>query len=88
MNTLPHIFHPSLINPLINDGVSSSHPLCPVLVLLSVRQNNKRSQISPLLPLTHLGQVRHEDHKGVVEGDEGDEDGDVAVAVGEGVAVL
>ena len=41
-----------------------------------------------LFPPPHLCQIRHHHHKGVIEGDEGDEDCDVAVAVGKGVAVL
>ena len=62
----------------------SSIPLCSVLLLPAV----KEGLYLPLLPPPHLCQIRHENHKSVVEGDEGDEYCDVAVAVGEGVAVL
>ena len=69
---------------LFSFSLSCSVPFRTVLLLHDVKQG----LYLYLLPPPHLCQIRHDNHKGVVEGNEADKDCDVAVAVGEGVAVL
>ena len=64
---------------------SSNESNLPLVPLPLEEQNQSRLL---LLPLPHLCQIRHDNDKSVIEGDETDKDANVSVSMCEFVAIL